>query len=61
LNHPNPQFNVGGGNTDVSLNFTNTATSAHLLTSTNTNASTTGRPLYTVGNRVVEFAIKYNF
>jgi hypothetical protein len=60
LNHPNPQFGLNG-TTDVSLNFTNTSTGAHLLSSTNTNAATNGFPAFTTGNRLVEFAIKYNF
>jgi hypothetical protein len=60
LNHPNPQFGLNG-TTDVSLNFTNTSTSAHLLSPTNTNAATNGFPGFTTGNRLVEFAIKYNF
>jgi hypothetical protein len=60
LNHPNPQFGLNG-NTDISLNFTNTSTGAHLLSSTNTNSATTGYPAFTTGNRLVEFAIKYNF
>jgi hypothetical protein len=31
------------------------------LTQTNQNANTTGKPLYTVNRRVIEFAVKYNF
>jgi hypothetical protein len=58
INHPNKQFNLNG-NTDVSLNFTNTNT--RLLSPTNTNASTNGYPAFTTGNRLVEFAVKYNF
>ncbi len=60
VNHPNPQFNLNG-NTDTSLNFTNVSTPAHLLSTTNQNAATTGSPAFTTGNRVVEFALKYNF
>lgn len=60
LNHPNKQFGTNG-TTDVSLNFTDTSTSAHLLSPTNTNIATTGFPAFTVGDRVVEFALKYNF
>jgi len=42
----------------VELNFKN---AAGFLTQTNQNADTTGKPLYTVGRRVIEFAVKYMF
>jgi len=58
LNHPHPAFNVNG-NSDLSLSFSDPVT--HLLTTTNQNQLTTGRPGYTVGNRVLQFAIKYYF
>jgi hypothetical protein len=58
LNHPLPEFDATGGNSDVSLKFAN---SAGNLTTTNQNADTTGKPLFTVNRRVIEFAIKYNF
>jgi hypothetical protein len=58
LNHPLPEFNALNNNADISLNFANAA--GH-LSQTNTNANTTGTPLYTVNRRVIEFAIKYNF
>ena len=57
LNHPNPQFGLGG-NGDPSLNFSN---SANNLTQTNQNATTTGTPAHTVGDRLVEFAAKFYF
>jgi hypothetical protein len=57
LNRPNPQFGAGG-NGDITLNF---AGSGNALSQTNTNALTTGYPAHTVGNRVVEFAVKYYF
>jgi hypothetical protein len=59
LNHPLPQFGMGGAN-DINLNF---ATSSGLLMPTNQNANTTGKPLFdsNVVRRVVEFAVKYNF
>jgi hypothetical protein len=57
LNHPNPAFGLGG-NSDISLNFAN---SAGNLTNSNTNTSTSGTPLHTAGNRVVEFAAKFYF
>jgi len=58
LNHPLPEFNATGSNADVELNFKN---AAGFLTQTNQNADTTGKPLYTVGRRVIEFAVKYMF
>jgi hypothetical protein len=58
LNHPLPEFNATGNNADVQLKFSNAAGN---LTTTNQNANTTGSPLYTVGRRVIEFAVKYNF
>ncbi|MBV9678698.1 MAG: TonB-dependent receptor [Acidobacteriaceae bacterium] len=60
LNHPNKQFNLNG-NTDTSLNFSVPTDPNHALSLTNTNASTTGAPLYKTGFRIVEFAIKYYF
>jgi hypothetical protein len=58
LNHPLPEFNATGNNADVQLNFSN---SSGNLTTTNQNANTTGKPLFTVNRRVIEFAIKYSF
>jgi hypothetical protein len=60
LNHPNKQFNLNG-TTDTSLNFSVPNDPNHGLSLTNTNASTTGSPLYRAGFRIVEFAIKYYF
>jgi hypothetical protein len=58
LNHPLPQFNATGAYADVSLVFVNPdGTLAH----TNQNALTSGKPQFTVGRRVVEFAVKYAF
>jgi hypothetical protein len=57
LNHPLPQFNATGGYGDIALVFNNNGT----LSQTNRNAFTSGKPLFTVGRRVVEFAVKYNF
>ncbi len=53
LNHPLPEFNAAGNNNDLTLNLQNGVS--------NTNALTTGKPQFTVGRRVVEFAIKYQF
>jgi hypothetical protein len=58
INHPNPEFNANGSNTDDSLTF---KTASGGLALTNQNVNTTGYPLYTVGNRDVEFAVKYYF
>jgi hypothetical protein len=57
LNRPNPQFGAGG-NGDVTLNFKGANS---VLTQTNQNALLTGYPAHTVGNRVIELAVKYNF
>jgi Carboxypeptidase regulatory-like domain len=57
LNHPLPEFNASGNNADIHLNFSNNGA----LSPVNTGSQTTGYPLYTVGRRVIEFAIKYNF
>jgi hypothetical protein len=59
INHPNGAFNQSG-NGDIHLNFGAGGTN-NLLTATNQNAATTGFPAYTVGNRLVEFAVKYYF
>lgn len=53
LNHPLPQFGAGG-NGDISLNLAGPG-------STNSNKQTTGFPLYTVGSRTMQFALKYYF
>jgi len=58
LNHPLPQFNAGGGNTDLKLNFSD---AGGKLAQTNQNPLTNGKTLFTVGRRVVEFTLKYNF
>ena len=56
LNRPNPQFGLGGNN-DLTLNFN----SGGPLSQTNTNTFLTGKPAHTVGDRLVEFAVKYYF
>jgi hypothetical protein len=58
LNHPLREFNATNNNADTSLKFSD---SSGNLTQTNQNVNTTGRPLFTVNRRVIEFAIKYNF
>ena len=59
LNHPNKQFQYNG-NQDVHLNFTVPGSSGAIST-TNTNPLTNGYPLYSVGNRSLEFALKFFF
>ena len=51
LNHPLPQFNLTN---DINLAFSTPGGG-------NTNANTTGKPAYTVGNRTIELALKYTF
>ena len=59
LNHPLPQFGMGGAN-DINLNF---ADNNNNLTLTNVGKNTTGTPMFdsNVVRRVIEFALKYNF
>jgi hypothetical protein len=58
LNHPNAQFGLAG-NSDNQLLF-NGLSSASALT-TNTNDSTTGKPINKTGYRWMQFAAKYYF
>jgi hypothetical protein len=58
LNHPNPQFGANGQTNDLHLNF-NGGTNNY--STTNINPLTTGTPLYTVGQRLVELAVKFYF
>lgn len=55
LNHPIPQFCTAGCS-DLSLAFT-----AAVPGTTNANLTTSGRPLYTTGNRVVQLMGSYRF
>lgn len=59
INHPNSAFGQNGTG-DVTLNF-GTGGTLNLSNARNQNATTSGFPAYTVGNRLVEFAIKYYF
>jgi hypothetical protein len=52
LNHPTPQFTWS----DVQLDF-----AAPVAGTRNSNALTTGYPIYAVGSRMVQLAIKYKF
>jgi hypothetical protein len=58
LNHPNEEFGANGQSNDIHLNFAGTNGA---YSSTNTNTLTTGTPLYTVGQRLVELAVKFYF
>lgn len=53
MNHALPQFNTSGNN-DVRLVFSQPGGG-------NTNAQTTGAPLYKANRRIVELTLKYNF
>jgi hypothetical protein len=57
LNHPLEQFNASGTNSDILLNFNNN----NNINQTNLNTLTNGKPQFTVGRRVIEMALKYNF
>jgi len=56
LNHPLFQFDPSGSHNDLRLTFSGTNPG-----STNSNGTFNGIPRYTVGNRLVELAIKYYF
>jgi hypothetical protein len=66
LNHPLPQFRTGSAN-DLTLNLKATQIAnpanptAPTYRYTQANPELTGKPTYTVGRRVMEFAIKYEF
>jgi hypothetical protein len=66
LNHPLPQFRTGSAN-DLTLNLkaTQIANPGNPTSPTYTyvqaNKELTGKPQFTVGRRVMEFAIKYEF
>jgi len=55
LNHPLPQFCVSGCS-DLFLEF-----AAPVAGTTNSNSVTSGRPLYTTGNRVIQVVASYRF
>jgi hypothetical protein len=66
LNHPLPDFTLNG--TDQQLSFVcasgkacDTSPIDPTSSVVNTNANTTGKPLYTIGRRVMELSIKYSF
>lgn len=68
LNHPLPQFGLAG-NRDEALDFTNVYTvtsqgapaTAVGISPTNTNTTTTGKPGFRTGSRILTFTVKYFF
>jgi Carboxypeptidase regulatory-like domain len=60
LNHPNAAFSQNG-NSDVALTFVTPNSPNNVLSQTNQNTTTSGYPRYTVGNRLIQFALKYYF
>lgn len=60
LNHPLAEFNADGSQNDLKLNFI-VPNSNGLLSQTNTNTNTTGKPMFEVGSRTVELALKFVF
>ena len=57
LNHPNKAFSVQN-NSDIKLSF---ADSNNQLSQTNTNATTNGKPAFSVGYRQLQLAVKFYF
>lgn len=60
LNHPLKEFNADGSGNDLKLNFIVPGSNG-LLSQTNTNTNTTGKPMFEVGSRTVEMALKLVF
>jgi hypothetical protein len=68
INHPLPQFNLNGSNSDDQISFqpnvngTSGCTSAaQCLGTPPVNASTSGKPLFTTGQRLMTFSARYFF
>lgn len=64
INHPLPQFDLNGSNSDDSINFNppgNCTSAAQCLGTPPVNAATSGKPLYTTGQRVMTFSARYFF
>jgi len=59
MNHALKQFNAAGNWDDMTLNFS--APGSGALTQTNQSSLTTGKPLFEVNRRVIEFSAKYSF
>ena len=60
LNHPLRQFGLAG-NSDQQLSFIGSDSGGQFLSPTNTNSTTTGKPAFTTGQRLVLFTVKYLF
>ncbi len=66
LNHPLPDFTLSGSDLQLSFNCGSSSlckpSSVNpVLSLTNTNSSTNGKPLYTRGRRVMEMSLKFFF
>jgi len=64
INHPLPQFDLNGSNSDDQINFNpngGCTSSAACLGAPPVNASTSGKPLFTTGQRLMTFSAKYYF
>jgi len=64
INHPLPQFNLNGSNSDDQLNFNPSGgctTPAACFGEAPLNAATSGKPLFTTGQRLMTFSAKYYF
>jgi hypothetical protein len=60
VNHPLRQFGLSG-NSDQQLSFVGSNSSGQFLSPTNTNSTTTGKPAFTTGQRLLLFTVKYLF
>jgi hypothetical protein len=63
INHPLPQFNLNGSNSDDQINFepSSGGCTAACLGAPPVNVSTSGKPLFTTGQRLMTFSAKYYF
>jgi hypothetical protein len=62
INHPLPQFDLNGSNSDDQINFQPSGgCTAACLGAPPVNVSTSGKPLFTTGQRLMTFSAKYYF
>jgi hypothetical protein len=64
INHPLPQFDLNGSNSDDSINFNpagGCTSAAQCFGTAPVNVATSGKPLYTTGQRVMTFSARYFF
>lgn len=62
INHPLPQFDLNGSNSDDQINFQPSGgCTAACLGAPPVNGSTSGKPLFTTGQRLMTFSAKYYF